>query len=225
MQTGTLARAELACMAEKFFGYGRWSAPFWFIGPEPGMAQDGDDDLLSRYESWKKLNFRPVVDCAAHHRGFGFLKWHQPHPPTQPTWRQLIRLLLTYQGKPNDIEAIRAYQRDHWGSETGETCVIELSALASPNIGTAQDRTSFVESRINRIKQEIQRNRPELLVMYGVGRRREWMKIRGEALHADNIFCIGTTVGAIARHPVTTGLGNNYWEALGIALREFGKSI
>jgi len=32
-------------MAEQLFGYGRWDAPFWFIGPEAGMGQDGTDNL------------------------------------------------------------------------------------------------------------------------------------------------------------------------------------
>jgi hypothetical protein len=131
------AEAKIAHMAEEFFGYGRWSAPFWFVGPEAGMARDGDD-LVSRYESWRGLDFQPVVDCAAHHEGFRFRKWHQQHPPTQATWRHLIRLLLTYQGKPNDLEAIRTYQRDQWGSQTGETCVIELAGLPSPNMRTTR---------------------------------------------------------------------------------------
>jgi len=104
----SLSQQELAHMAEHFFGYGRWDAPFWFIGPEAGMGKNGRDSLVARYESWKQLGFAPIFDCAAHHRGFGFTEWHKPHPPPQPTWRQLIRLLLFYKGEQTDIEAIRA---------------------------------------------------------------------------------------------------------------------
>ena len=42
---------ELSHMSEHFFGYGRWDAPYWFIGPEPGGTQ-GDDTLQQRYISW-----------------------------------------------------------------------------------------------------------------------------------------------------------------------------
>jgi hypothetical protein len=89
-------------MAEHFFGYGRWDAPYWFIGPEAGMGKGGTDSLIARYESWQKLGCGPVVDCEKHHRGFGFTKWHDPDPPTQPTWRQLIRVLLSFKGLSTD---------------------------------------------------------------------------------------------------------------------------
>ena len=37
-------------MAEDFYGYGRWEAPFCFIGPEAGMGNDGKDNLAARYQ-------------------------------------------------------------------------------------------------------------------------------------------------------------------------------
>jgi hypothetical protein len=58
-------RSELDHMAEDFFGYGKWQAPFWFIGPEAGMAKSGDS-LELRYESWKTLEYAPVPSmCSA----------------------------------------------------------------------------------------------------------------------------------------------------------------
>lgn len=36
--------------ARKWFGYGRWDAPYWFVGMEPGGTEDA-----SSYESWKRL--------------------------------------------------------------------------------------------------------------------------------------------------------------------------
>ena len=32
-------------MAEHFFGYGRWDALYWFIGPEAAMDNDGIDSV------------------------------------------------------------------------------------------------------------------------------------------------------------------------------------
>jgi hypothetical protein len=54
----TLNPPELYYMAENFFAYGRWDAPFWFIGPEAGMGKDGKDNLAARYESWKQFGVR-----------------------------------------------------------------------------------------------------------------------------------------------------------------------
>ena len=104
-----LSQNELDCMAKEFYGYGRWDAPFWFIGPEAGMSKDGIDNLPARHNSWKLLGCAPTVDCEKHHRGFGFTKWHQPYPPTQSTWRQLIRLLLAYKGRNPNLDDIRRH--------------------------------------------------------------------------------------------------------------------
>jgi hypothetical protein len=45
----SLSGSELAKMAEDFFGYGRWEAPYWFIGPEAGMGKDGKDREPQRH--------------------------------------------------------------------------------------------------------------------------------------------------------------------------------
>lgn len=83
-------------------------------------------------------------------------------PPTQATWRQLIRLLLAYKGVSPDLDDVRAYQRDHWGHETGETCVIELSGIP------ARDRLRFLSLRVDRIRQQM---REHPVAVRGSGRR------------------------------------------------------
>jgi hypothetical protein len=35
-------------MAQNCFGYGRWDAPYWFIGPEQGKGNDEPDDNTLR---------------------------------------------------------------------------------------------------------------------------------------------------------------------------------
>lgn len=215
----TLNTPELAYMAEHFFGYGKWEAPYWFIGPEAGMAKAGDS-LELRYRSWKQLGSAPVVDCAAHHRGFGFLKWHQDEPPTQATWRQLIRLLLAYKGHPTDTESIREYQRDKWGSSRGETCVIELSGLAAPSMRSERDRTTFLARRVARIRELLTNHSPEFVVLYGQGDRAQFERIAQKTFDSNGLGGIGNTVGMIASHPVTTGLRNEYWVNLGQTLRK-----
>ena len=55
--------------------------------------------------------------------------------------------------------------------------------------------------------------------MYGVGQRDSWEQIAGAKLDSNGICRIGKTVAAIAPHPVTVGLGKEYWVTLGTSLR------
>lgn len=65
--------------ARRWFGYGRWAAPYWFVGMEPG----GTDEHAS-YESWVGLGACALIDCRDHHEdsnrraGKTVTKWHQP---------------------------------------------------------------------------------------------------------------------------------------------------
>ena len=63
--------------AQGWFGYGRWDAPYWFIGMEPG----GEDDL-AWYETWLRLGGTELMDCRAHHIGTNYHKWHVAARPT-----------------------------------------------------------------------------------------------------------------------------------------------
>ena len=183
------------------------------------MGKDDKDSLAARYESWKQLGCAPIVDCEKHHRGFGFTKWHQNRPPTQATWRQLILLLLAYKGMNPNLDDIREYQRDDWGHENGETCVIELLGVSAPNKRVPRDRLSFMSRRVERIRQEMLERRPEFVLMYGQGNRMEWELIAGGEFDANGLCRMGKTIVAIASHPVTRGLGNGYWVNLGRILR------
>jgi hypothetical protein len=202
-------------MAEHFFGYGRWDALYWFIGPEAAMDNDGIDSVPARFESWQRLGGAAVVDCAEHHRGFGMPKWHRHHPPTQATWRQLIRLLLAYKGMNPNLDDIRAYQRDHWGREGGETCVIELSGIPAPNMRVPRDRLSFLSRRVDRIRQEARNHHPQFILMYGTGQREEWKNIAGGEFDAHGFRWMDGTLAAIVPHPVSRGVGSEYWKGLG----------
>lgn len=117
---------DIRDMAREWYGYGRWDAPYWFIGPEPGQ-QGGNNleerraDLEKRCKAWICLGRGELIDCKKHHFCFGETRWHRevPPPATQATWRQLIRLLLAYRSvKEPDIEDIRSYQQNCWGWRT-----------------------------------------------------------------------------------------------------------
>ena len=64
--------------AENWYGYGAWDAPYWFVGPEPGMAKSEGDNLLARSSAWDRLwkgHPQELVDCLAHHQQFRHLKF------------------------------------------------------------------------------------------------------------------------------------------------------
>lgn len=140
----------IAAATKAWYGYGHWDAAFWFIGPEPGMRKDEGEKLLERCSAWEVLGGAELLDCFELHKTFDYLKWHTRtsrmrlpvedrtlRPPTQATWRQLIRLLLAYKGERTDNDAIGDYQCDSWGAANGEICAPELSALAARPFGKA----------------------------------------------------------------------------------------
>lgn len=120
-------------MARRFYGYGRWDARHWFIGPEPGMAFDEGNDQERRVEAWLHFGKPELCDCQAFHKRIRQPQWHREKPDKprlQPTWRPLMLLLMSFLERSKESDSLREYQRDRWGRLSGETCVIELSGLA-----------------------------------------------------------------------------------------------
>src|SRR5216684_3678647 len=142
-------------MARKRYGYGRWDAPYWFIGLEESMARGENNDLKRSVDAWRSLGGGELNDCIEFHEKLGEKRWHRKIPPTlQPTWRQLILLLMAFTRRPTDRDSRRNYQRDEWGTLRGETCVIELSGNAAPSLNESRDRDSFRTERINVIREK-----------------------------------------------------------------------
>jgi hypothetical protein len=139
--------------SHEWFGYGSWSAPYWFVGMEPGGEGDG-----ASHESWERLGAGVLIDCKAHHLDCGFTRWHVgERPPTQPTWRRLIQLLLAYKGEETDLDAVARYQRDRLRASGDETAIIELSAHHGVNMNVHVERTAHRDERISPIRRRLDR--------------------------------------------------------------------
>jgi hypothetical protein len=67
-------------MAHQSFGYGRWAAPYWFIGPEQGRTPSENNDLKPRVEAWRYLGGGELIDCHAFHDRIGEKRWRVAHP-------------------------------------------------------------------------------------------------------------------------------------------------
>jgi len=223
--------------ARGFYGYGRWEAPYWFIGPEEG----GDDAPETRVAAWRQPGEPQLCDCIEFHKRIKITKWHReaPRAPLERTWRPLMLLLMTFLDRDAGLESLRRYQRAHWGVLNGETCVIELSGLPAADGRKAKELMlklfnqvqfdNILQERRDFIRGKLRGGRPpELVVMYGWGERHRFKEIAANCTLRDETFRgfpaeigrVDATRIAIAQHPNRKGLVNAYWVDLGQRLRQ-----
>jgi len=213
-------------MGRRCYGYGRWDAPYWFIGPEQGKGPEEAEGNALRLSAWLQLGACELSDCREFHRLIGEGSWHQDEPKFQKTWRPLILLLMAYLERDKSIESLRTYQRDRWGRISGgETCIIELSGLAARSLGVPTDRNRFLQERIEVIRQRMDKYKPDLVIMYGDSRERRvhWEEIAGDVFPSSKalpkLLKRGHTVIALVPHPIRSRLTDLEWTGLGEGLR------
>lgn len=183
--------------ASKWFGYGRWDAPFWFVGMEPG----GVDDHAT-YETWMQFGGQELIDCPKHHLASHCLTWHSgERPPTQATWRRLIQLLLSYKQQEASLNAVRLYQRDKWGTLSGETASLNLSALHAKNLNTDVDRFAYQEERLSILKMRLEENKPIFIVFYGKTYAAKYEQIIGRKFNDSSFAWHKSTLCFLVPHP------------------------
>ncbi|MGD0630482.1 MAG: hypothetical protein ABR987_14085 [Terracidiphilus sp.] len=211
----------VASMTQEFYGFGRWDAPYWFIGPEPG----GEGNEM-RAEAFKKLGKDGLCDCKEFHEEIGEMRWHREAPEAavlQRTWRRLILLLMASLHEPSDQESLRSYQRDHWGRSAGNTCVVELSGLSARNSqeskknkGYLDKKAEIVEARIKTIRERmsLDKLKPRLVVMYGFSEEKNWSRIAGCDLTRGGAEKHESTIFVLAPHPNARGPKDDNWKQL-----------
>ena len=173
------------------------------------MQNDEGEKLSERCSVRERLGSLELIDCFEHHHTFGYLKWHNRtsrmrlpvkerthRPPTQATWRQLIRLLLAYKGQRFDNDVIGDYQCDSSGALNGEVSAPELSALAARSFNVERDRTTYLEARTEHLRKRALENVPKFVIMYGGGERLqpEWNFI-ASGFRGESPFAIETIAG------------------------------
>jgi hypothetical protein len=230
-------------LAQHCYGYGRWDAPYWFIGLEEGQAPSEKNDFTKRAEAFRELNKDGLCDCPTFHQRIGVDRWRKVNTRTgkvdlQSTWKYLMLLLMAFQGKHTDAERRGSLKRDYqcncWGTEsreTGETCVIELSGLPANNSSVSKQRPETMKEELDNIRptrvaniQEMLKHDPEFVVMYGLTQKQHWRQIAGdETLQHGVPKRIGSTTFLLARHPVAHyekgQKKDEYWIDLGKTLR------
>jgi hypothetical protein len=231
-ENGQIHKMALGC-----YGYGKWDADYWFIGPEQGMASH--EDISRRVDVWTELGERELDDCRVFHERIGELRWHGAKPKLQKTWKQLMLLLMAHTGdcldlrNPQDKQRLGVYQRDCWGREDGDTCVIELAGLPAHGCDESKKQKIDVfepgqceairEQRIVTIRTRLLDHKPKLVIMYGFSEREHWESIT--AVISEKLpRGVALPVVAFTTHPVSfEGVSNAYWKKLAIELREVAR--
>ncbi|QSJ16248.1 hypothetical protein JYQ62_31605 [Nostoc sp. UHCC 0702] len=222
---------------ETFYGYGNYQGNYWFIG----MEEAGGDfqDVNHRINIWAKRGEKEIDDVAEYHINMGCADGFQPRAVIQSTWKGLIRIVLSSEGKENiDLEDIRQYQIYNLGRKDKETCLLELLPLPSPSIKNwifnkhtqlayLSDRAAYekhcLDKRINHIAQKIKEHQPKGVVFYGKLYEYSWRKITKKIMDVDFtltpegfLVCRNSrTVFVIAQHPVAFGVTKQYFHNIG----------
>ncbi len=199
------------------------------------MKQKEGDNVAERCRAWYDLchgKYQELIDCRTRHERFHqmrlfkrTIKMRAPinvettRPPMQETWRRLIRLLLAYEGKRCDNDAVGDYQCENWGAEDGETCVVELSALAANSILIKRDRKRFRDDRVTTLAQRLEESGAKFAVLYGLECRDDFEVIAGGPFDELGYRWRGGTLCVLATHPVTHGVPDSWWIAKGQEMR------
>jgi len=224
----------LDAFIKQFFGYGDLNAPLWFIGMEEGGEHETDhfNALLKQWDQ----NGRPQTTYIGHPDDVSKRSWFGlPHPPLQPTWRKLIRIILHATGEDVTNERIRSYQSWELARPKSEACLLELMPLPSQKTSSwsygERSKLSYLTSRkeyMDRIspirtkslRDLIRSNQPVAVVFYGTSYMEYWRRVAGDETQwtkqpygwrADfantQMFCV--------KHPVAPGTTNEMFDQVG----------
>ena len=223
-----------------FFGYGSFSAPYWFVGMEEGGGNTPEDIAL-RLRAWEARGKRALEDVVDYHLAIGVSKHFDERGVLQPTWNKLIRIQLAAIGESPTTERVRAFQRTEWGKSNGNTCLTELMPLPSPGVDRwlhfaehsrlpyLVTRAAYIEhvrpARVAQLAAKMAEYRPKAVVFYGLQYLPSWEAISDTELKATSLPGVrasardGTLYLAI-RHPAATGVSNADFQSVGLMIRD-----
>jgi hypothetical protein len=198
----------------EWLGYGSLDAPFWFIGLEPGGNYD---PLFARF--WiDSLRAAPVFDPRRDARVCPNKWFIEGKAASQSTWNALIETVLGFTGS---TDGVLDYQLNHFGRlpPEGEMAILELSAFAAPGTKSySPHRFTFVQERVEAIRQAIRFHHPQFVVCYGTTQRQYFSEIVC-GFDQDGIKWVGPTLCMLVDHPSAWGVHRD-WRKLGVELKE-----
>lgn len=237
--------ASLSAYASTFYGFGSYTAPYWFVGMEEGGGGDFNE-LKQRFVSWESRGRKELEDLREYLALIGYVKWFGEGAKLQKTWSQYIRLMLAAEGEEITIDAVRAFQSKVFGKK-GESCLIELLPLPSRSVGDwqypqwshlpqLQSRKAYfsyyARSRAEHIRSRMLEHSPKAVVFAGMTPSYVdwWRVITGDPLKLQVIAgktfytgVVGRTQCLMMMHPAARGVTHEYFERLGKLLRVSSK--
>ena len=219
-----------------FYGYGSYSADYWFVGIEEGGAGSAEE-IVTHLEHWVRRGRRELEDLRDFQVTKGNVDYFTGTPKLQWTWAGLVRIVLGLEGAEASVAEVKAYQANNLGRQQGNTCLLELLPLPSPSTGHwlyadlsslsfLVDRSTYrkhvVEQRTEHIRGLITSHRPRAVIFYGVSYVPWWQQIAGVefrkgSLDGQAIYTAGdaATSFVIMAHPASYGVRNRYFKEIG----------
>jgi hypothetical protein len=165
-----------------FLGYGRASAPVWFIGLEEGLGDAKDDEAIINLKA--RTQFERTMDLAVAHRalreGGEPIEIETKDTFTQ-VWVWMAKIMRSRAGNVDwqDTEAAKTYIRQHLGRRNGETFLTEVSPIPSRKqrdkwlLEWFQKKLPDLDQMLKKRRESLydlfRRHNPSLVVCYGSG--------------------------------------------------------
>jgi hypothetical protein len=181
----------------KFLGYGRPSAPVWFIGFEEGLGGMNLEEALENLKA--RAGFEKTMDLYEAHRllkkGGEFIDFKKKLPST-PVWQLMAKIMRAHDGHKDwkDIKPAKEYIQSRLGRCDGDTFLTELSPVPA---GKATDKTwkallserdpdldSKIKQRKEKLKKTLKENCPSLVICYGQRRADDFAELLEIEWHA-----------------------------------------
>jgi hypothetical protein len=169
-----------------FLGYGRPSAPVWFIGIEEGLGLADSEEAVSNLKA--RTSFDPVMDLRQAHlrlREKGRVIDVEQKKSFTQVWEWMGKFMRAHHGNQDwkEIGPAREYVRRSLGRFDGETFLTELSPVPEKRVKKSKTKTfmelfkecdptldSKIKRRMRALQQALLESDPPLVVCYGMGR-------------------------------------------------------
>ena len=164
-----------------FLGYGRLSAPVWFLGFEEDLGKMDSEDALRNLKG--RGSFEDVMDL--HEAHLRLWERGQPidiekNPPSTQVWQFMAKIMRACDRHDDwrDLNLAKKYIRFKLGRRESDTFLTELSPIPAGDAKDTKWMTMFksldpeLDSKIKDRRRDLQRilkeNAPPLVICYGI---------------------------------------------------------
>jgi len=180
-----------------FLGYGRTTAPVWFIGIEEGLGKmkGGEPERNLRTRG----TFEPVMDLQEAH-----MKLLEDKKPMDlsakktftPVWLWMAKIMRALPGASYSLEEAKKYIQapNGLGRRYGDTFLTELSPIPERNnqgreyskkfMSVDPDIQAKIEVRRLELKRILNHHNPRLVICYGSGKLKKFEGLLGVELQS-----------------------------------------